>query len=138
MIFFIALAIFISACIWHSRLSFYRAAQPFRELGGHVVAPGGDGAEVLIAGGAAIRTISLRNTNVSDTDLKELQLHLESFPNLFTVDLSNTQITDVGLDCLHGVSNLFYLDVRGTQVTTQGIDALKKTFPKCDVRHSLR
>jgi hypothetical protein len=49
------------------------------------------------------------------------------------LDLSNTQVTDVGLQSLHGNTGLQAIDVRGTKVTSEGVAALRKALPKVRV-----
>jgi hypothetical protein len=50
-----------------------------------------------------------------------------------TLSLSDTQVTDAGLEHLKRLKNLRYLNLTGTQVTYEGIHMLKKTLPNCSI-----
>lgn len=58
---------------------------------------------------------------VADSDL----VHVKKFPYLQCLDLSNTQITDAGLDVLKGLKHLHELRIGNTKITDVGIRHLK-------------
>ena len=61
----------------------------------------------------SVRSISLRNTNISDAGLKELiRAH-----NLYALDLSGTRITDDAAQTLNKFPLLAKLDLRNTQMS---------------------
>lgn len=43
--------------------------------------------------------------------------------------LSNTRVTDAGLEHLRGLMQLRFLDLRGTQVTEAGVRELERALP---------
>ncbi len=47
--------------------------------------------------------------------------------------LSDTEITDAGLEHLAGMKSLSRLTINGTKVTPKGIDRLKKALPRLTV-----
>jgi Leucine-rich repeat (LRR) protein len=49
--------------------------------------------------------------------------------NLLELDLSQTQITDAGLEHLKGLPDLTRLSLRGTDVTDAGLERLKVLSP---------
>ncbi len=70
-----------------------------------------------------LRTLDLSNTQITDAGLE----HLKGLTNLYSLRLDNTQITDSGLVHLKGLTNLRgILWLSGTQVTDAGLEHLKK------------
>ena len=57
-------------------------------------------------------------------------MHLKGLTNLEGLNLSNTQVTDTGLQHLKGLTNLTDLTLRQTQVTDAGVAELEKALPK--------
>jgi Leucine-rich repeat (LRR) protein len=53
--------------------------------------------------------------------------------NLTYLDLSDTQITDVGLKELAVLKKLTGLSLFGTRITKAGVDELQKALPKCRI-----
>jgi len=86
--------------------------------------------EILKPG--SVKTVSLSNTQVTDTDLKELA-RFENLENLF---LWNTAVTDARLKELGGLKNLKSLYLGGTEVTDQGLKHLAglKSLQHLDLR----
>lgn len=92
-----------------------------------------------------LETLVLRNTSVTDAELKHLKglaflrvldltntpatdaglAHFKGLTSLQNLDLENTQVTDAGLEHLKGLTNLGSLDLFGTQVTGPGLANLK-------------
>jgi len=70
-------------------------------------------------------SVSLSNTQVTDAGLE----HVKGLTKLWDLDLSNTQVTDAGLEHLKGLTNLVDLRIENTQVTDVGINDLKDTLP---------
>ncbi len=54
---------------------------------------------------------------------------------LETLILSDTQVTDAGLENLKGQTFLIELDLSGTNTTDQGIKKLQEALTCCRVRH---
>ena len=63
-----------------------------------------------------IRVLSLVDTKISDTGLKELA----KLQNLETLHLTRTKITDKGLNELAKLKQLKQLNLRGIKVTSEG------------------
>ena len=59
---------------------------------------------------------------------------LSGLANLEGLDLTNTQITDVGLTHLSSLTKLNYLWLIGTRVTDEGIEKFQETLPSCKIR----
>ena len=74
---------------------------------------------------------------LTDDDLVRLQPHLEALPRLQHLDLLETEISDVGLDCLKGLTHLKTLQLGSMhfppKVTAKGILALQKALPTVDI-----
>ena len=71
---------------------------------------------------AHVETLSLRDLNVYDADLKPLR----SLRTLHALDMSNTHITDDGLELVGELSKLYSLDLCRTRVSDSGIPYLTK------------
>jgi hypothetical protein len=64
--------------------------------------------------------VSLRDSTVSDNDLK----HLAKLTALEALDLTNAPVTGAGLANLHGLRSLKYLILRGTRTDDAGVEHL--------------
>ncbi len=69
-----------------------------------------------------LQSLSLSGTQVTDAGLA----HLKELPSLERLNLRDTQITDAGLARLGGMAKLESLDLQKTQVTDAGSSALKE------------
>ena len=49
------------------------------------------------------------------------------------LNLSNTGITDTGLEAIAGLDELTSLFLGGTKVTNDGFQRLQKALPKCSI-----
>jgi hypothetical protein len=58
---------------------------------------------------------------------------LWSLDKCLWLDLSNTQVTDAGLEHLRGRTNLRRLHLVNTQVTPEGVKRLQEALPKCEI-----
>jgi len=73
--------------------------------------------------------VDLSETNVSDAGLE----HLKGLTNLDKLVLSNTQVTDAGLKHLQGLTNLITLWLDNTKVTDAGVKKFQPSLPNCEV-----
>jgi len=71
----------------------------------------------------------VRATSITDNGL----VHLEGLDHLKELDIGETVVTDEGLRHLEGLESLRELDVRGTRVTEAGIKQLKSALPELEV-----
>ena len=69
---------------------------------------------------------------VTDADLERLIPVLSRVTHL---DLSDTQITDAGLQHLTGLIQLQYLYLKRTKVTDEGVKKLQQALPNCQIAH---
>ena len=76
--------------------------------------------------------MTLSNSGITDKGLE----HLRTLSKLTYLILHETQVTDSGLEHLRTLSNLRGLNVFRTQVTEQGKNRLLKALPNCDVNYS--
>jgi len=58
---------------------------------------------------------------------------LDRFPGLRSLDLRDTQITDGGLRHLQAQKRLARLDLRGTRITDDGLRKLRVALPDCEI-----
>lgn len=49
------------------------------------------------------------------------------------LNLSNSQITDAGMEHLKGLTKLSELNLNNTQITDAGLQELKTSLPKCQI-----
>lgn len=70
--------------------------------------------------GRPVIDVSLRGTNATDADLKEIA----PFKNLTTLDLSLAPVTGAGMKELAPFKNLTYLFLADTKVTDEGMKEL--------------
>jgi hypothetical protein len=68
-----------------------------------------------------LKVLSLSNTQVSDAGLEQLK----RLANLKILWLDNTQVSDAGLEHLEGLTNLERLSLRNTQVSAAGLERLE-------------
>jgi len=73
---------------------------------------------------------------LSDTQITDAGLdYLGGLTNLEVLDLSDTQITDTGLGHLNGLTNLKLVGLSDTQITLEGAEALLEALPNCEISH---
>jgi len=65
--------------------------------------------------------------------LSDRCLHLTSLKDLGFLDLSNTQVTNAGLEYLKSFKNCKTIRLSGTNVTDRGIPKLKQTLTGCKI-----
>ena len=61
-------------------------------------------------------------------------VHLKCLPQLESLNLMNTKVTDAALVHLKGLTKLRYLNLFGTKVSDSGMMEIRSALPKCDVR----
>lgn len=76
-----------------------------------------------------LRELNLSYSQITDVGLK----HLKGLAQLVTLSLTGTRVSDAGLECLTGLSQARYLWLDGTAITAQG-EELHRLFPHCSVR----
>jgi internalin A len=84
------------------------------------------------------RLTEIRFTRVglNDGTLLDLKDHLNVWKTtLRSIDLSNCQVTDQGLEALAGLTALEQLTLKGTDVTVAGVNSLKRSVPHLKVKH---
>jgi Leucine-rich repeat (LRR) protein len=59
--------------------------------------------------------------------------HLKGLTQLQTFDLSDTQVTDAGLEHLKELTQLQTLDLSGTEATDEGVKRLQQALPNCTI-----
>jgi hypothetical protein len=69
--------------------------------------------------------------NLTDTGLSRLKRLLKRLTNLRELFLTDTSVTDAGLEYLQGLTSLRYLDVSATKVTDDGVKKLQQALPNC-------
>ncbi|HCO23863.1 MAG: hypothetical protein CME31_14830 [Gimesia sp.] len=90
----------------------------------------GGGVRHDMAWGATVyEIVSLDDTDATDADMK----YVRNLWPCYGVYLKNTEITDVGLQQLHGLS-LYEIDLSGTKVTPAGIKELRQSIPNKNLR----
>ena len=67
-------------------------------------------------------SLSLSNTQVSDAGLR----HIAGLTNLKLLHLQNTQVSDAGLEHIEGLRNLIFLYLDDTKVSDAGLEQLEK------------
>jgi hypothetical protein len=58
---------------------------------------------------------------------------LKGLPQLRSLSLNSTQVTDKGLEYLRGLTDLQVLWLDGTQVTNEGVKKLRQALLKCTI-----
>ena len=77
---------------------------------------------------------SLRSLHLSDTYVTDKGLEsLKGLSQLQTLDLAWTDVTDKGLESLKGLSQLQTLDLSDTYVTDKGLQSIRQWLPDCHV-----
>ena len=59
--------------------------------------------------------------------------YFQELPHLKVLSLSNTQVSDAGLEHLQDLTGLKVLHLNNTRVTSEGVEKLKTTLPNCSV-----
>jgi len=80
-----------------------------------------------------LESLYLAFTKVSDKGL----LHLRALTSLELLDLSGTNVTDAGLEHLKASTELRWLNVENTKVTDTGVKMLQKVLPKCEIHQTV-
>ncbi len=82
-------------------------------------------------GPANFQTITSSGTQVSDIGLE----HLKGLTQLEVLYLDDTQITDAGLEHIKGLTQLELLNLQVTnQITDEGVKKFHQALPKCSIR----
>ena len=71
----------------------------------------------------------MTKTPVEDKDL----VHLRKIPNLKTLDLRGTHVTDDGLDNLAAIDSLEFVTLQQSGVSPEGVERLRKALPKAEI-----
>jgi hypothetical protein len=74
----------------------------------------------------SLETLSLSDTPITDDGLE----HLGDLKNLQTLSLQNTAITDAGLESLTRLPQLQRLDVYGTKTSRHGVQQIMEQLPR--------
>jgi Leucine-rich repeat (LRR) protein len=103
---------------------------------------------------SGLRSLNLDRTEVSNRGLSELSgfsmleklslwkakrvddkvaATIAALKGLVTLDISETQVTDVGLKQIGTVPKLRHLYARGTSITSAGVEAFRRANPNCQV-----
>jgi internalin A len=72
-----------------------------------------------------VRRVTLFGRAVTDAEVERVAPHLRHFPELFTLDLSMSRVTDQGLWHLRGLNHLGDLLLRYTRVSDDGVGMLE-------------
>ena len=75
-----------------------------------------------------LATLFLTNSLITDEGLKGLSR--AKFPSLSVVYLSHTKVTNDGINVLSGLEELRQVDVKGTDVTKAGAEKLDQTIKR--------
>ena len=78
--------------------------------------------------------MDLSETLITDAGLD----HIKGLAVLQDLDLANTKVTDASLEHLKGLTNLKNLDLRGTTVTDVGVKKFDQALPKCRIWYGSR
>ena len=76
-----------------------------------------------------LTTLKIRYSKLTDAGV----VHLKKLPALRNLSLETSAITDAGLAQLTELTNLETLNLKGTQVTDAGVQAFQKAMPKTKV-----
>jgi len=74
-----------------------------------------------------LKTLSLTDSPISDAGLESLR----GLTQIEELDLSGTRVTDNGLRCLRDLRRLKTLNLKSTQVSAQGVQQLRQSLPDC-------
>jgi hypothetical protein len=72
--------------------------------------------------------VDLSGSSVADSDMAAVIKLLKDLPELASLDLSDTGLTDEGLGRLQGLTGLSRLNVAGTKATDSGLARLRKNL----------
>src|SRR5262245_27669441 len=72
-----------------------------------------------------VRQVNLQGKQIGDAQIEQVAPLLVHFPELFTLDLSMSQVSDLGLELLRGYNQLSDLLLRYTQVSDDGMKHLQ-------------
>ncbi len=81
--------------------------------------------------GKPVIKVLLSDTQITDAGLE----HLKGLTGLQSLHLRSTQITDAGLEHLKGLVSLQRLNIHGTQVTDEGVKKLQEALTNCRILH---
>jgi hypothetical protein len=98
---------------------YQKALRTIREMGGTT------DADMVDEGPVAVRRVQLAGPAITDAEIKRVAPHLTHLPELFTLDLSMSRVTDSGLGHLRRLHNLGDIILRYTQVTDEGLEFLR-------------
>ncbi len=90
------------------------------------------GTDFSVVNGVCLDHHKTHGRPVGDNDLALLS----PLTNLKYLDLTNSRITDTGLENLKGHTRLEQLYVHGTQVTNEGVKSLQVALPDCAIQDS--
>jgi hypothetical protein len=76
-----------------------------------------------------LQSVLVGSTFVTDEGL----VHLRDLPALANLDLGSLNVTDTGLECLKGLTQLKVLDLLNTKVTDKGVKRLQQALPNCRI-----
>jgi len=137
---------------------FNRVAAPFEKVTGRRPQASGDGM-AIVYGRYGLTQLNLVDADLDDAKLLKLKGDLERLPNLRSLVLNRTTISDVGLEALENLQTLdgLYLSgtsvsdvaverlkrlhgltrlgLQGTQVTDAGVEELRRALPNCEIDH---
>jgi hypothetical protein len=113
------------------------AVRVIESLGGKVIrAPGGPVTELQLTF-ARSREMQTNPRGITT----RLALHdsalwvVGAFPEVRTLDVSNSFVSDAGLKTIAESKQLKRIDLRHTRVSAEGIAALKQSLPACEITH---
>jgi Leucine-rich repeat (LRR) protein len=107
-------------------LSFLRTLPQLRELTLEL-APESTGV-IDLRGLERLESLTVHSITMSDASMTGV----EKMKQLNILDLSRSEITDVGLERLKGLRKLKQVDLRKTKVTDAAVAKLRKDLPKCN------
>jgi internalin A len=74
--------------------------------------------------------------DLSYTELKDLGLaYIKAMAELRSLNLRHTKVTDAGLENLKSLANLKSLDLRDTEVSDEAVKKLQQSLPECKIVH---
>ena len=76
-----------------------------------------------------VQMLDLSNSMVTDAGVE----HLKGLAELEWLDLSSTNVTNSALEHLKGLHTLQQLNLRNTKVTDEGVKKLQQELPKCKI-----
>lgn len=103
---------------------------PVEQLGGRVAWWSDYDIDQLNSVGEIGAAIGLQNTAANDDDVRYIAT---TFPKIYGLNLSGTQVTDDGLAHLHQLTTLTTVTLNNTRVTQQGVKDLQTALPDCEI-----